>query len=121
MLKHLLKLVLMGSVVMTAASAVAETKKVWACGAVGAADEDLFLVEWGARSYIKLYGVRVWGNFEVLGENRRWNFGTGNSQVAEYSAVLKPNGELDYYDFRDVPLGQAIEPAYKYNCRLAQG
>jgi hypothetical protein len=121
MLKHFAKLLLIGCAAVAAASAAAEPKKVWACAAAGTSEEDLYLVEWGSNSYIKLYDVRVWGNFEVIGEDRRWDFGSGNSQIAEYSAVLKPNGELDYYDFRDVSVGDAVAPAYKYNCRLAQG
>ena len=121
MLKYGLKLLLIVCAAMSAASAAAESKKVWACAAAGTSEEDLFLVEWGVNSYVKLYDVRVWGNFEIIGDDRRWDFGSGRSQVAEYSAVLKPDGELDYYDFRDVGVGEAVEPAYKYNCRLAQG
>jgi len=37
-------------------------KKIWACAARGADEEDLWLVSWGSQSYIKLYGNRVWGN-----------------------------------------------------------
>lgn len=98
----------------------AEEKKVWACAADGTSDEDLFLVEWGVNSYVKLYDVRIWGNFEDDGDQRRWDFGEGKNRIADYSVILKSNGDLDYYDFRDVAPGEAVEPAYKYHCRLAQ-
>lgn len=97
------------------------SKKVWACAASGDNVEDLFLVEWGKRSYVKLYEARIWGQYSVDNEEKRWDFGQGPRGVAAFSAVLKASGELDYYDFREASPGQAIEPSYFYNCRLAQG
>ena len=120
MLRNLVLLTFLLSGLLTAVSATAEEKKVWACAADGTNDEDLYLVEWGAHSYVKLYDVRIWGNFEDNGEERRWDFGEGPNRVAKYSVILKSDGALDYYDFTGIELGQAVEPAYKYHCRLAQ-
>lgn len=97
------------------------SKKVWACAANGDSVEDLFLVEWGKRSYVKLYEARIWGQYSVDDKEKRWDFGQGSQGSAAFSAILKPSGELDYYDFREVAPGQAVEPSYFYNCRLAQG
>jgi len=120
MLRNLaLATVLLGGTLATFGAA-AEEKIVWACAADGTTDEDLYLVEWGANSYVKLYDVRIWGNYEDNGEERRWDFGDGPNRMAQYSVILKPGGELDYYDFSGVELGQAVAPAYKYHCRLAQ-
>jgi hypothetical protein len=121
MLKQIgLTMLVMAGLLSWSLLAAAEEKKVWACAADGTSDEDLFLVEWGVNSYVKLYDVRIWGNFANDGDERRWDFGDGNGRIAAYSVILKPDGDLDYYDFRDVDIGQSVEPAYKYHCRLAQ-
>ena len=120
MLKSLLVALGLVGILLALPSLAAQDKKIWACAADGTDEEDLYLVDWGAYSYVKLYGVRIWGNFEISGDERRWDFGEGNRRIAEYSVILKPGGELDYYDFREVKNGEAVEPAYKYHCRLAQ-
>jgi hypothetical protein len=110
-----------GLVLVVPVHAVADSeKKVWACAAVGSTSEDLFLVEWGSRSYVKLYDVRLWGNYDKEGAERRWDFGQGRGGKLEYSVVLKDDGDLDYYDFRNVKIGDEVAPAYHYRCRLAQ-
>ena len=121
MLKRIMLTTLICSTALATPVVFGESKIVWACAASGTTEEDLYLVEWGRNSYVKLYGVRVWGDFETSdGGEKRWDFGEGRSPIADYSVLLKPDGELDYYDFRDVAYGQAVEPAYKYQCRLAQ-
>lgn len=114
---------LMGSAPWSGALAEEEQgspKKVWACAARGTSDEDLFLVEWGHRSYVKLYDVRIWGSFNAEEDDKRWNFGEGPGNTAAFSAVMNPQGEVDYYDFRQARPGESVPPSYFYNCRLAQ-
>lgn len=101
---------------------IADTgKKIWACAADGAQEEDLFLVAWGERSYVKLYEARIWGSNYQEGDDLRWDFGYAKGGTSAFSAVLKPDGDLDYYDFRNVRPGESIEASYHYKCRLAQG
>lgn len=100
---------------------LAESKRIWSCAAQGSLQEDLHLVEWGERSYVKLYDARIWGNQYAEDENLRWDFGQGKGNTAMYSAVLKPDGSVDYYDFSEASAGEAVEAAYHYTCRLAQG
>jgi hypothetical protein len=95
-------------------------KKIWACAARGADEEDLWLVSWGSQSYIKLYGNRVWSNHYAEDENLRWDFGRGAGGLAQYSAILHPDGDLDYYDFRNMGQEQPEPLNYRYRCRLAQ-
>ena len=97
-----------------------DSKRVWACSADGATEEDLHLVAWGSRSYIKLYDARIWGNHYREGDELRWDFGQAHKRTAEYSVILKPDGKVDYYDFRGVQPGEKIEASYHYSCRLAQ-
>ena len=95
-------------------------KRVWACRADGTAEEDLFLVAWGRQSYVKLYDARIWGNHYREGDELRWDFGSGHNRHPDFSAILKQDGSLDYYDFRNVRPGEEIEASYHYSCRLAQ-
>ncbi len=83
----------------------AAEKKVWACKAYGDSSEDLHLVQWGERSYVKLYEDRIWGTHYPEGDDLRWDFGHQRGGYAAFSAILKPSGELDYYDFRAVGSG----------------
>lgn len=119
------KAVLAGALIAVAllpafALSQAASKQIWACAAHGAEDEDLFLVAWGKQSYVKLYDARIWGNHYAEDGNLRWDFGKGNGGQVAYSAILKPDGEVDYYDFREVPPGEAVTASYHYRCRLAQ-
>ncbi len=95
-------------------------KRVWACKANGTTEEDLYLVSWGNNSYVKLYEARIWGNHYSEGDDLRWDFGDVRNRHTEYSVILKPDGSLDYYDFRNTQIGEEIEASYYYNCRLAQ-
>ena len=97
-----------------------DQRQVWACKARGADEEDLWLVSWGSQSYIKLYENRVWGNHYVEDENLRWDFGWAPGGLAQYSAILQPDGDLDYYDFRNVSAEKPTPDSYRYRCREAQ-
>jgi hypothetical protein len=104
----------------TTFAADSDEKQIWACAALGAEEEDLWLVQWGDRSYVKLYDARIWGNHYQDGGDLRWDFGVGAGGTANFSAVLKPDLSLDYYDFRDAKPGEAVAPGYQYQCRLVQ-
>ena len=95
-------------------------KQIWACKARGADEEDLWLVAWGSQSYIKLYENRVWGNHYPEDETLRWDFGWGEGGLAKYSAILRPSGQMEYYDFTDVDPETAAPASYEYRCREAQ-
>jgi hypothetical protein len=102
-----------------AASDEPATKRIWACKVAPDAEEDLWLVEWGAKSYVKLYDNRLWGNFSYEGEDRRWDFDRRADGLARYSVVLKPDLSVDYYDFSNASAGDELAPAYEYECRVA--
>jgi hypothetical protein len=95
-----------------------DSKQVWACAVEGSAEEDLFLVAWGARSYIKLYDTRVWGNQYQDGTDLRWDFGESRNKHYQFSVMLNTEGHADYYDFNSEDSGS--RPSYRYQCRLAQ-
>jgi hypothetical protein len=93
-------------------------KRIWACKVSPDAEEDLWLVEMGtSSSYVKLYGNRIWGNFSYEGEDRRWDFDRRSDGLARYSAILKPDNSVDYYDFEGAKAGEQLAPSYHYTCR----
>ena len=107
------------TVLFSSASAVAE-KRIWACKVSPDAAEDLWLVEMSdSIGYVKLYDNRIWGNFTYEGEDRRWDFDRRRDGLARYSAILKPDNTLDYYDFENAKAGEELAPAYNYTCRKA--
>jgi hypothetical protein len=106
--------------VLLSTNLAAGEKKIWACKARGDSSEDLHLVQWGQRSYVKLYENRIWGSHYPDGDDLRWDFGQQRNGYAAFSAVLKPSGKLDYYDFRTAG-ADAIEASYNYTCRVVQG
>ena len=92
-------------------------KRIWACKVSPDAEEDLWLVEMGtSSSYVKLYGNRIWGNFSYEGEDRRWDFDRRSDGLARYSAILKPDNSVDYYDFEGAKAGEQLAPSYHYTC-----
>jgi hypothetical protein len=82
-------------------------KRIWACKVSPDAEEDLWLVEMGtSSSYVKLYGNRI-----------RWDFDRRSDGLARYSAILKPDNSVDYYDFEGAKAGEQLAPSYHYTCR----
>lgn len=118
--KRALLVLLVSLLAHGAAADDGDRKRVWACNANGTPEEDLYLVAWGWRSYVKLYEARIWGNHYREGDELRWDFGSGRNRHSDFSAILKQDGSLDYYDFRNVQPGEEIEASFHYSCRLAQ-
>ena len=117
--KFALSIISMGLAV-AASAADGDAKLIWACKVDEYSEEDLWLVEWPRNNYVKLYGSRIWSNFHYEGEDRRWDFDRKSDGTARYSVVLKTDNTVDYYDFSDAKPGEELEPAYHYDCRLAQ-
>ncbi len=117
--KFALSIISMGLAVAVSA-ADGDAKLIWACKVDEYSEEDLWLVEWPRNNYVKLYGSRIWSNFYYEGEDRRWDFDRRPDGIARYSAVLKPDNTLDYYNFSDAKPGEELDPAYRYTCRRAQ-
>lgn len=111
-------IVSLGLVSSFAAAAEAE-RHIWACRVSPDAAEDLWLVEWGPKSYVKLYDNRLWSSFSYEGDDRRWDFDRRPDGLARYSVVLKPDLTVDYYDFTEAKAGEELSPAYHYQCRIA--
>jgi len=101
------------------AGAAESERHIWACRVSSDAAEDLWLVEWGQKSYVKLYGNRLWSSFSHQGDERRWDFDRRPDGLARYSVVLKPDLSVDYYDFSEAEAGEELAPAYRYACRVA--
>jgi hypothetical protein len=120
--KILIVLTIGASILLFCADAATQTieKRIWACKVSSDAEEDLWLVEMGAsNSYVKLYGNRIWGDFSYEGEDRRWDFDRRSDGLARYSAILKPDNSVDYYDFENAKAGEQLTASYHYICREA--
>jgi len=94
-------------------------RRIWACRVAPDQPEDLWLVEWGVKSYVKLYGNRLWSKFSQEGDERRWDFDRRPDGLARYTVVLKSDLTVDYYDFSSAKAGEELAPAYQYRCREA--
>lgn len=98
-------------------SAVAEEneKVIWSCKQSYGKENILWLVEWGEKSYIKVFDERILAKYKMDGLEKRWNWGSEEGFTYTYAITLGPDRYASYYDFSTSKDGTAI-PSEKYKC-----
>jgi hypothetical protein len=94
----------------------ADKKVVWSCTTEYGSTNIVWLVEWGSKSYIKVFDERIPSTYSMSGLRKRWNWGYDDERDAYmYSLVLRPDLYALYYDFTVSKDGVA-ESKQVYKC-----
>lgn len=101
---------------MVSGPAKAETNKtIWSCKAPYTQDNILWLVEWGGKSYVKVFGERLPARYSMQGLAKRWDWGADGKNGYNYAVVLEPKLTASYYNFSTSKDGTANSSA-TYKC-----
>ena len=122
-MNRLLILFISALLAISASAETGEAKKIiWSCKERLFGDENiLWLVEWGEKSYIKVFDERIPADYEMDGLEKRWNWGLGSWDWGEmgstytYAITLGPDRIAGYYDFSTSKDGVA-ESREQYRC-----
>ncbi len=74
-------------------------KTVWSCKIPYTKDNVLWLVEWGRKSYVKVFDDRIPAKYSLDGLEKRWDWGLDSDNSYNYAVTLKPDLKASYYDF----------------------
>ncbi|WP_426415226.1 hypothetical protein [Aestuariirhabdus sp. LZHN29] len=86
-----------------------EPKKViWSCKKPYGKENILWLVEWGSKSYIKVFDQRIAARYGMDGLEKRWDWGLDDTDLTyDYAITLEPDLSAQYFDFASSDNGRA--------------
>ncbi len=85
-----------------------DSKVIWACKKIYTKENILWLVEWGDKSYIKVFDERIPAEYSLDGLEKRWNWGLNKTSLTyKYAITLGPDKTAMYYDFSTSTTGTA--------------
>jgi hypothetical protein len=94
-----------------------EKKVIWSCKKLYSKEHILWLVEWGDKSYIKVFDERILAFYKMDGLEKRWNWDLdGISRTYNYAITLDPDLTASYYDLSISSDGTAKSKA-TYKCK----
>ena len=79
--------------------AAEDGKVIWSCKQPYGKENILWLVEWGDKSYIKVFDERIQAKYTMDGLRKRWNWELGEDSTYVYAITLAPDLYASYYDF----------------------
>ena len=97
-----LKLIVCASLLVVSGASVAEDaskKKIWSCKKEYTKENILWLVEWGDKSYIKVFDERIPARYSMDGLEKRWDWGLDSDNTYDYAITMSPDKRAKYYDF----------------------
>ena len=97
---------------------ISENKKIiWSCQEYYLGTENvLWLVEWGSKSYIKVFNERIPARHTMEGLEKRWDWDlNSNDSTYNYAMVLGLDKEASYYNLKSSKDGTA-KPRELYKC-----
>ncbi len=113
-MKRLLMIALLGLVISSPAKA--EPKKtIWSCKEPYTQGNILWLVEWGDKSYVKVFDERLAARYSLRGLKKRWDWGLASDGSYNVAIELKPGLTASYFDVSTSKDGTA-SPSATYNC-----
>ena len=93
-----------------------QDKIIWSCKKPYKKENILWLVEWGDKSYIKVFDERIPATYKMDGLEKRWNWGLDRETFSyDYAITLSPDKTAAYYDFTTSTDGRAKSSAI-YKC-----
>ena len=126
-MNRLLILVISALLAVSAGAETGEAKKIiWSCKKCLLGDENiLWLVEWGEKSYIKVFDERIPAFYSMDGLNKRWDWGPKleTADGYDYAITLGPDRIANHYDFSNVVsgfFGELGVPLESYKCTKNQ-
>ncbi len=75
------------------------SKKIWSCKKPYTKENILWLVEWGSKSYVKVFDERIPARFKMDGLEKRWDWGLDSEFTYNYAITLRPDRTAIYFDF----------------------
>jgi hypothetical protein len=106
--RKLLALLVFSVMSFSVASEEERTKTIWSCKKPFGSENILWLVEWGPKSYIKVFDQRIPAQYSLDGLEKRWDWGLDSSDFTyDYAITLEPDLTAQYYDFRAAEGGRA--------------
>ena len=96
-----------------------DSKIIWSCKKGYGTENVLWLVEWEAKSYVKVFDERIPARYTMDGLEKRWNWGLDKTDFTyDYAITLSPDRIAKYYDFTLSKDGTASHQA-AYKCTKA--
>jgi len=97
-------------------SDIEESKIIWSCKELYGGETILWLVEWGSKSYVKVFDERISARYTMDGLEKRWDWGLDGSDYSyDYAITLDPSRTAKYFDFTASKDGTASARNY-YKC-----
>ena len=116
----LIALILCSMAINFALPALAEEqvkKNIWSCNKEYRVEKVLWLVEWGSKSYIKVFDDRIPAIYDLDGLTKRWSFGLNEAtNKYEFAVILSPDQKAYYYNFKTSTDGTA-KSSDSYICK----
>jgi len=110
-------IVLLASFLIFSPTSYAEAKTIWSCTAGNPTKNVLWLVEWGAKSYVKVFDDRIPATYSMDGIKKRWDWGLDKTDwTYDYAVVLGVDGIARYHDFSAVKDGEKVMSQSSYRC-----
>ena len=93
------------------------TKIIWSCKEHSSGTENiLWLVEWGSKSYIKVFNERIPANYSMEGLGKRWDWGLdSNNSTYNYTIILNLDKVAAHYKFK-FSKDEIVKPSEFYKC-----
>ena len=89
---------------------------IWSCIKNSGKENSLWLVEWGDKSYIRVFDGRIDAHYSMEGIRKRWSWGSNRAFYGyDYSVTLNSDGRADYFDF-DMAKGGIAKSSATYKC-----
>lgn len=114
-MKRILFTLLFMAVSLASVAEDASKKKIWSCSVMYTSENVLWLVEWGDKSYVKVFDERIPAEYRMKGLDKRWNWGLNSNNTFDYAITMSPDKNASYYDFSASKDGTA-QPRETYRC-----
>ncbi|MCP3688086.1 MAG: hypothetical protein GY784_06705 [Gammaproteobacteria bacterium] len=90
-------------------------KTIWSCHSLYGEESILWLVEWGDKSYIKVFDERIPVKYTLSGLEKRWQWGLDKDNNYMYEIALGPDKEAEYFNFA-TSKDRAVQSQETYTC-----
>lgn len=103
--------------IVFAEDSIAEnTKIIWSCKEYSGTENILWLVEWGSKSYIKVFNERIPASYSMEGLGKRWDWGLdSNDSTYNYAIILSLDKVAAHYKFK-FSKDDIVKPSEFYKC-----